>query len=94
MFVKVSKSFNNLENINIIDAINLKEEIFSNKEEVQNILEYISLIFFEKLKEKNQRKYAECIELMENTKERLRKNNNFDMTIDRMLITAWEILQS
>jgi len=89
IFTKINDIFSNLESANIIDVINSKEEIFKDKEDAGNIIEYISLIFFENI---NKGKYAECIELAQNTKDRLRKNNNFDMTIDRFLIKTWEIL--
>ena len=89
LFAKVNDIFENIENMNIIDIINSKDEIFEEKENAIQVLEYINWIFFNKL----DGKYAKCIELIENTKERLKKNNNFDMTIDRLLFKTWEILQ-
>lgn len=65
-----------------------KEKIFSNKENIENILSYINLIFFNK--EKENIEYVECMKIIEDTKDRLNKNNNFDMTIDNFLMTVWE----
>ena len=45
-------------------------------------------IFFEKIKQNV--KYVECIEITEKTKERLRKNSNYDMTIDNFMLNVWE----
>ena len=87
-YENVQKIFFNLESINIIDLINSKEEIFKNKEDVNGILEYINLIFFDKINTNT--KYIECMKIVENTKDRLRKNSNFDMTIDNLLLTVWE----
>ena len=80
--------FENLENIDIIDLIISKEEIFKNKEEAEEILSYINLIFFNKVKQNI--KYIECMKTIEDTKDRLSKNSNYDMTIDNFIMTVWE----
>ena len=87
-YENIQKVFSNLENINIIDLINNKEELFKDKEEVNKILEYINLIFFDKIKANV--KYVQCMKIIEDTKDRLKKNSNFDMTIDNFIITVWE----
>ena len=87
-YIEINKIFENLEKIDIIDLITSKEKIFSNKEGIENILSYINLIFFNKTKENI--KYVECMKIIEDTKDRLNKNNNFDMTIDNFLMTVWE----
>lgn len=87
-YENIQKVFSNLENINIIDLINCKEDLFKDKEEVNKILEYINLIFFDKIKMDT--KYVQCMKIIEDTKDRLKKNSNFDMTIDNFLITVWE----
>ncbi len=89
-YTKVDKIFNNLENMNLIDLMISKDEIFSNKEEANEILNYINLIFSNKIK--NDIKYVECMNLVEDTKNRLDKNNNYDMTIDNFYMTLWEEL--
>ena len=87
-YESIQRMFSDLENINIIDLINSKEELFKDKEEVNKILEYINLIFFDKI-EKNI-KYVKCMKIIEDTKDRLKKNSNYDMTIDNFIITVWE----
>ncbi len=87
-YTKISKIFDNIENMDIIDLISSKEEIFANKEEANDILSYINQIFFDKIKINI--KYIECMNIVEDTKDRLNKNNNFDMAIDNFLITVWE----
>lgn len=87
-FENINKVFSDLENISIIDLINSKEEVFKEKEEINNTLDYIITIFFEKVKSNN--KYIECINVAEKTKERLRKNSNYDMTIDNFMLNIWE----
>ena len=77
-----------MENSDIIDLMQAKEEIFKNKEEIDDVLSYINLIFFNKIKLNNI--YIECMKIVEDTKDRLNKNNNFDMTIDNFIMTVWE----
>lgn len=87
-YLKVNKVFSNLENIDMVDILSEKEEIFENKDEVVDILEYINLIFFDKVRMNN--KYINCMSILEDTKDRLSKNNNFDMAIDNFIMTVWE----
>ena len=87
-FEDINKIFSNLEHVNVIDLINSKELVFKGKEDINSILDYIITIFFEKIKDN--RKYIECIEIAENAKERLRKNSNYDMTIDNFMLNVWE----
>lgn len=87
-FDDINKMFSNLEHVNVIDLINSKELVFKGKEDINSILDYIITIFFEKIKDN--RKYIECIEIAENAKERLRKNSNYDMTIDNFMLNVWE----
>ena len=87
-FEDINKMFSNLEHVNVIDLINSKELVFKGKEDINSILDYIITIFFEKIKDN--RKYIECIEIAENAKERLRKNSNYDMTIDNFMLNVWE----
>ncbi len=87
-YIKINKIFKNLENIDIIDLITSKEDIFSNREETEEILSYINLIFFDKIKENP--RYIKCIENIEETKDRIIKNCNYDMTIDNFIVTVWE----
>ena len=87
-YLKINKVFENLEKLDIIDLITSKEQIFKNKEDVEEILSYINLIFFNKVKQNI--KYIECMKTIEDTKDRLSKNSNYDMTIDNFIMTVWE----
>ena len=39
---------------------------------------------------KKSSKYANCINIVEDTKKRLKSNSNYDMSIDNMLLKMWE----
>lgn len=91
LYTEVEQIFNNIETINVIDLLNKKDIITKDKEEIINILEYINVLFFEKLKE-NKTSYINAIKVVEDTKDRLKKNANLDMTIDNMLLNIAEII--
>lgn len=90
LYNKVNRIYSSLENVNIIELINSKEDIFKDKEEAIEMLEYINLIFFQKIS--SNLKYIECMKIVEDTKDRLKKNNNYDMTIDNLNMTVWEVI--
>lgn len=93
IYLTIENTFNNIENINIIDLLNKKEIITKNKEEIVNILEYINVLFFDKVKQGNNN-YIKAIQIVEDTKDRLSKNANLDMTIDNLLINVWETINN
>lgn len=87
-YIKVNELFGNLERMDFIELISKKDQIFKDKTQVEDILSYINLIFYDKIN--NNIKYVECMKILEDTKDRLNRNNNFDMTIDNFIITVWE----
>lgn len=88
LFKEIKITFSNLEELNIIDLLNKKDIIFKDKDSIYEILDYINVILFEKIKDNI--KYANCIKTVEETKDRLKKNSNYDMTIDNLLLKIWE----
>jgi len=87
-YIKTNEIFGKIENLDLIDILAIKEQIFKDKGNANDILSYINLVFSDKIKENI--KYIECMKKVENTKDRLNKNNNFDMTIDNFIMTVWE----
>ena len=88
LFSEIKVIFSNLETLNIIDLLNKKDILFKDKESIYEILNYINIILFSKVKENIQ--YTNCIKIVEETKDRLKKNSNYDMTIDNLLLKIWE----
>lgn len=80
--------FSNLDKIDEIELLKQKEKMFENKDDINSVLDYINVIL-ENLCKKNP-KYLNCIFDVEQAKERLIKNGNFDMTLDNMLFKIWE----
>ena len=87
IYSEIEKIFNNLENMNTLDLLSCKEILIKNKEEILEILEYINVLFLDKLKESDDKKrYINAIQIIEETKNRIKRYANLDMTIDYMLL--------
>jgi DNA polymerase-3 subunit delta' len=87
-YEQIEKIIYSLEKKDKIDIINMSEIIYNAKEEKYEILDYINVVLIELAKKYN--KYANCIQIVENTKKRLQSNANYDMSIDNMLFKLWE----
>ena len=85
---KIENVINNLDCKDIIDILNMSEILYSSKEEIFEILEYINVMLFDKAK--NNFRYAKCMNIVEETKKRLSQNSNYEMSIDNMLFNMWE----
>lgn len=95
-YEKVEQVFSNLENMNELQILKIKETISNDKDEIYSILDYINTIFYEKILNNinNTKKYQKCIEIIEETKLRLKKNSNYDMTIDNALFAIERSLRT
>lgn len=78
----------NIERCDMINLLNTSNTIFSNKEKIYDILDYINVILLKLAIKDN--KYTNCIQIVEETKKRIKQNANYDMSIDNMLIKLWE----
>jgi len=91
---QINEIFTNIDSKNLLDVLNKIEGLYNNKEEISEILDYINLIFFKKAKEyvgtQEAGRYARYMQEIENTKNNLKANCNYDMTIDNLLYNIWE----
>lgn len=72
-----------------IDFLTKNKEIFV-KEEIYEILEYLSVNLFYLGKTEKNKKYLNCVKHIQETINHLKSNSNFDMSIDYMLFEIWE----
>lgn len=88
IYKKVESLFVNIENMNELQILRIKDEIFKDKDDVYYILEYINTLFYNKIlnESRNIKQYEQCIKAIEKAKLRLKKNCNYDMTIDNCLL--------
>ena len=87
---KIEDFINNIENMDEVQIINASSYFNENKEDINLILDYMYILIFNKTKDfSNKIKYIFAMEKVQKAKEKLSKSNNFDMTIDNMLIEIW-----
>lgn len=95
LYTCIEKIISELETKNIIDILNGSEEIYKNKDDIFDILDYINVILFNLAKVRMKKvNYLNCINIVEKTKSNLKANSNFDMSIDNMLLKMWEELNN
>lgn len=85
---KIQNMIDNLDKKDLIDIVKLSEPLYKLKEEIFEILDYINIILLKKARE--QYLYTSCIKIVENTKQRIKQNANYDMCIDNMVFNMWE----
>lgn len=87
-YEKIENIINFFNKKDIIDIIKDSELIYKSKDEIFKILDYINVILLKLAK--IEYKYTNCINIVENTRKRLKQNANYDMCIDNMLFNMWE----
>ena len=80
-----------MQNRDLIDIVQMSEVIYKSKEEIKSILEYINVLLM-KLSKQNI-KYINCVQIVEETKRRIKANSNYDMCIDYMIFSMWQIVE-
>ena len=90
MYESIEEIIKKLQEKSIIDILKTSEIIYKSKEEIFDILEFINIIILNLAK--TSFKYAKCVEIVENTKKRLKSNANYDMSIDNMLLKMKEVI--
>lgn len=87
-YEQIERIIYSLETKDKIDILNMSDIIYKAKDEKFDMLDYINIVLINLAKRSS--KYASCIEIVEDTKRRLKSNANYDMSIDNMLFNLWE----
>ena len=87
-YEKIENLIYGLEKMDVVDLVNKAEFLYSSKDDKTEIWDYMEVILMNIAKTSN--KYAQTIEIVEQTKKRLAANANYDMSIDNMLFKIWE----
>lgn len=85
---KIENMIENLNQKDLIEIVTLAEPLYKAKEEIFEILEYMNIVLL-KLAKQNYL-YTNCMEIVENTKKRLKQSANYDMSIDDLVFNIWE----
>ena len=88
MYNAIDNILANIEKMDLIDTLKNADIIYKSQEDKIDILEYINIILYRKSRQNA--KYLNCINIIEDTKKRLNANSNYNMTIDNMIMTIWE----
>ena len=90
LYIAIDTILENIEKMDLIDTLKNADIIYKSQDEKNEILEYINIKFLKKAKENL--KYLKCIDIVEETKKRIKANSNYNMSIDNMLISIWEVI--
>jgi len=86
IYINLEEVIDNMNKMDQIDILNKSEILYKSKDNIQELLDYINIILYNK----KDIRYINCIQIVEDTKRRLLQNSNYDMSIDRLLIKMWE----
>ena len=92
IYENIEKIFLSMQNKDLIEIVQMSEEIYKTKEEINSILDYMNVVLL-KLGKQNI-KYIRCIEIVEETKKRLKANSNYDMCIDNLIFNMIFIIHN
>ncbi len=87
LYDNISEAFNNMESYTLLDVLPKVEILYKSKDEIQDILEYLNTIFINKSKEDI--RYVDYIEYVEQAKANINANCNYDMCIDKLIFSIW-----
>lgn len=87
-YLQLKNFANALETSSLIECFDISKMFTALKDNILEILDYLNIIFFEKAN--TNIKFAKAISIIEKTKKKIMANNNFDMSIDYMVIHIWE----
>lgn len=89
-FSRIKRIVDNLPNQDIVQIMN-EAKILYDKEEIDDFLGYMTAYLFKKNLEN--KRYLDCVEIINNCRMRLRRNCNFDMCLDTMFMDMWECMR-
>lgn len=88
LYEGIKPIFETIESVDKIDFIKKSDALYKAKEDIQESLNFANVILCKKAKE--DARFLSCTNIIENAKNKLKQNANFDMTIDDMLFHLWE----
>lgn len=89
-YTQIEDVINNMKKADITQIWKKAEVLYQAKEKITDLLDYMNVVFFEKLQEEQDMRYAKAVSIVEETKKRITANANYDMSIDNLLLRIWE----
>lgn len=82
--------YENLQNKNLLQLNKTFAKIKEYKEDIQDILELITFKYFDEINQ-DYAKRIKQIDIVENCRQNLKKNANFDIALDNMMLELWKM---
>lgn len=89
-YMQIEQLINLLEKQSITQIWKKAEVLYSSKDDIIDLLNYMEIVIYNIIKKEHKIKYTEGIHIIEQTKQRLLANANYDMSIDNLLLKLWE----
>lgn len=90
LYSNVDEIINELEKTDITKIWNNADVLYKEKDKILDLLDYINVIYYEKVRLEKNLKYTKAFKIVEEAKKRILANANYDMTIDNLLLKLWE----
>ena len=90
LYSNVDEIINELEKTDITKIWNNADVLYKEKDKILDLLDYINVIYYEKVRLEKNIKYTKAFKIVEEAKKRILANANYDMTIDNLLLKLWE----
>ena len=90
MYEKINDILEKIDKEDLINILNKSETLYKEKENIEEILNYINVYLFNT----KDMKKIRCIKYIEETKKRLSSNSNYDMCIDNLLFNMTFIVHN
>ena len=88
LYEAIHEIINEIPTKDLIDILKKADIIYKSQDDKFDILEYMNIIIYNKIK--TDLRYLNGIQIIEETKKRLKANSNYNMCIDNMLFKLWE----
>ena len=87
-YKELEKIFANINSYTVLDVLNKIEVLYKSEKNIYEALEYINVILYKNITK--DKKNIEYIKYVEETKQRLQNNANYNMCIDNLVLNIWK----
>ena len=88
LFSNIIEIIHSIKKIDLPDVLKKADIIYKSQDDKNDILEAMNVILYKMSKQDI--RFLNCIDIVEDTKKRLNANANYNMSIDNMLFKIWE----
>ena len=89
-YLQIETLVQNLAKTDITQIWKQADVLYQSKEDIIPLLEYMNIVIYQMLKKENKMCYINSVQIIEQTKQKILQNANYDMTIDYLLLKLWE----